>query len=121
MSYTKKQQQEWNELFAYVQEYYFDGKKPPKVAETNLRKTHKIYTFKEVHNFLIDYRKTILSKVNSPAHLANRINWYIENKMPEYVYEQKKNEMLSQPIDESFHFISYHNKPTPAPPDYDIL
>ena len=71
-------------------------------------------------SFFIHYKAEILHGVKGNHHLSNKLNWYLENKMPDFIIAEQKQQATAQ-IDTSFKFITYKPTPTPASPDYDIL
>lgn len=119
MPYNKATQKEWQTLQAYLEDEFFLAPIPG-LAKKHLQKQHKKYTFKQMLSFFIHYKAEILHGVKDTHHLSNKLNWYLENKMADFLAEEKKHQATEQPTT-AFKFITYHQTPTPPPPNYDIL
>lgn len=119
MAYTKQTKAEYDALKKYLEGSYF-GAPLPKLAQKQLQTQHKKYSFRDIHTFLLANEKEITAHINNKTHLCNKINWYIEHKMDDYLLTEQKNKQIFAPH-RDFHFLDFHPKPTPPSDDYDIF
>ena len=119
MAYNKQTKLEYDRLKTYLEKEYFFSP-IPKLMQKHLQTQHKKYSFSQIHTFLISHKKEITINITNKTHLCNKINWYIEHKMDDYLLKEQKNIAQNQ-VSADFHFLTYHVKPTPPSDDYDIF